>query len=293
MLSGSTEFVQAEDKQREQLREEVALLLPDDISAEELRAHFDALPGRYFQVHAARDIVDDVGLAHQFMQQLIAGEDTQALTPVSNWRNDPDRGCNLVKVCTWDRAGLFSHVAGALSAAGFNILSAQIFTRADNLALDTFQVVAAQTGAPATREQRDKFEPLLAEVLLKGDVDVRALIAHQPAAAPLYRSNEGERIPTSITFDNEISEERTALEIETEDRVGLLYVISQTLTEFQVDISSAKICTEKGAAHGHILRERIARRKDHRPDPPVRHHPRIARSDPAIGRALNGRGVEL
>ena len=248
LLSGGTEFVRAEDKQRERLREEVARLLPEDIGAEELQAHFDALPARYFQVHAARDIMDDVALVHRFLQQLIGEEGVQALAPVSDWRNDPDRGCNLVKVCTWDRPGLFNNIAGALSAAGLNILSAQIFTRTDNLALDTFQVVAAQTGAPATREQRDKFEPLLTEMLSAGDVDVHALIAHQPAAAPLYRSNEGERIVTSIAFDNEISEERTALEIETEDRVGLLYAISQTLTEFQVDISSAKILTEKGAA---------------------------------------------
>ena len=58
----------------------------------------------------------------------------------------------------------------------------------------------------------------------------------------------GERIPTRFHFDNEVSETRTLVEIETEDRIGLLYAISQTLSELALDISAAKISTEKGAA---------------------------------------------
>jgi [protein-PII] uridylyltransferase len=247
VLAGATEFLQAEDKHREQLQAEAARLLPDDLGEEELAAHFAALPARYFQVHNARQILDDLLLTHLFMRQLITG-DSDALAPVSNWHNDADRGCNVVKVCSWDRAGLFSDIAGSLSASGLNILSAQIFTRTDNLALDTFFVTDAATGAPATREQRDRFEQLLKQVLAGDDVNLRALIAKQPAAVPLYSSPGNERLATEINFDNEISEGRTAIEIETEDRVGLLYAMSQAFTALKVDISSAKIFTEKGAA---------------------------------------------
>ena len=75
-----------------------------------------------------------------------------------------------------------------------------------------------------------------------------ALIAKQRTARPLYQSHEGERIPTSIVIDNESSATRTIIEVETEDRIGLLYTIAQVFAELELDIAVAKILTEKGAA---------------------------------------------
>ena len=180
-----------------------------------------------------------------------------ALTPVVNLHNEPDRGCSAVRVCTWDRAGLFSQIAGTLSATGLNILSAEIFTRADSIALDTFFVTDAITGTPVTPEQRDKFESLLAKVLTGEPVDLPALIARQKISRPLYHAYTGEHIATQITFDNEASETRTRIEIETEDRIGLLYTMAQTLTELHLDISAARICTEKGAAIDNLYVQEI------------------------------------
>jgi [protein-PII] uridylyltransferase len=181
------------------------------------------------------------------MRLQILAED-KALAPVVNLRNEPDRGCSAVEICTWDRAGLFGKIAGSLSATALNILSAEIFTRSDGIVLDTFFVTDAVAGTPATTEQRDRFENLLARVLTGEDVDLHALIARQHISRPLYQAYTGERIPTQTIFENDASETRTLIEIETEDRIGLLYTIAQTLTELQVDISAARICTEKGAA---------------------------------------------
>jgi len=247
VLSGGTDFIRAEEKQRELLAQEVIEVLPRNLSEEEVHAHFAALPARYFDTHTARDIVMDLTLTHRFMHNQLA-EEERALEPVVAWHNEPDRGYTTVKVCTWDRAGLFSKIAGSFAAAGLNILSAQIFTRNDGIVLDMFYVIDARTGGLVNRGERELFESTLARALVEEEMDFRALIARQKMARPLYQALEGDRMPTRIDFDNDTSANRTILEIETEDHVGLLYVISQALTELNLDISLAKISTEKGAA---------------------------------------------
>jgi [protein-PII] uridylyltransferase len=99
-----------------------------------------------------------------------------------------------------------------------------------------------------SREEREEFEKLVTRVLTGETVDYAALIAREPAARTPYQSYEGDRIPTQISFDNEASENRTAIEVETEDRVGLLHAITQALAELELNITAAKIVTEKGAA---------------------------------------------
>jgi [protein-PII] uridylyltransferase len=247
LLTGGPEFVRAEEKQREVLMEQVQRSLPPNFTDEEVHAHLATLPPRYFQIHAAPEVMEDLLLAHRFMRLQVS--DTESpLAPLFNWRNEPDRACNAVKVCTWDRAGLFRKIAGSLSAAGLNILSAQIFSRTDGIVLDTFFVNDAKTGSLAGLEQREKFEGLLNKALTGEEVDFHKHIARQNISRPAYQAYTGERIPTRIEFDNEASDTRSVIEVETEDRVGLLYTIAQTLTELDLDISGAKICTEKGAA---------------------------------------------
>jgi [protein-PII] uridylyltransferase len=246
LLVGGTEFRRASEQAREGVRDMVRELAPRRITDEELDAHFRQLPQRYFEIYTPAQIQDDVELTHRFMHRLIL-EGSRALAPVTAWIDERDRGYSLVKICTWDRAGLFGKIAGALSAAGLNILGAQIFTRTDGIALDTFFVNDAHTGSLAEKEQREKFSDLLEEVLTGEEVDFRALIAKQSARSN-YSAYLGERIGTQINFDNDASDERTVIEIETEDRLGLLYIISQTLAELHLDIAAARIVTERGAA---------------------------------------------
>ncbi len=247
LLAGGTEFIKASEKAREELRELVRELTPSRVTDEELEAHFSTLPQRYFEIHTAAQIQDDLELSHRFMHRLVA-EGNRALVPATAWIDERDRGYSLAKVCTWDRAGLFGKIAGALSASGLNILGAQIFSRTDGVAIDTFFVNDARTGALAEKEQREKFSDLLEKVLAGEEINLHQLIARRTFKQPHYTAYFGERIETHIRFNNEASEGRTLIEIETEDRLGLLHAISQTFAELKLDISAARIVTERGAA---------------------------------------------
>lgn len=247
LLTGGTDFLRKEEMQRGLLELEVRRLAPAAISDEELHAHFLHLPPRYLQIHSARQIVADLQLVHRFLQLQLPLDD-HALEPVIQWHNEPDRGYTAVHICTWDRAGLFSKLCGSFTAAGLNILSAQIFSRSDGIILDTFSVTDARTGTLANREERQQFEALLTRTLTGDAVDLASLIARQKSRLSPYQHLQGESIPTVIHFDNATSDTRTIIDLQTEDRVGLLYAVSQALAALGVDISVAKICTEKGAA---------------------------------------------
>jgi [protein-PII] uridylyltransferase len=246
-LGGGGEVLEADEKLRASLREQVDRLLGRALAADERQAHFDCLPVRYFRVNTAPDIAADIELAHEFMRLHLLG-DGQALQPALQWHNQTDRGFTRVKIATWDRPGLFWRIAGSFAAAGINILGARIFSRSDGIALDTFFVVAAAAGTFVHREAREAFEKLLPQVLALQPVGLPALIQKNKPPRSRYQPIEGERLPTRIEFDNRTSAHRTVIEIETEDRLGLLYAVAQVFAEMGLDISVAKIITEKGAA---------------------------------------------
>jgi [protein-PII] uridylyltransferase len=167
------------------------------------------------------------------------------LEPVIAWHNQPARGHTSVKICTWDRPGLFTTISGALAAAGLNILSARVFSRGDGIILDTFLVVNARTGGLAKRPERDTFKKLITQALLPDEspefqtqIDI---LAKRGAPAEW-------EWPTRIRIDTHSAESRTIIEVESADRLGLLHRISKVLTRHGLSIHVARISTEKGAA---------------------------------------------
>jgi [protein-PII] uridylyltransferase len=192
VFTGASTFIRAAEKEREVLMDEVRRLLPTEIRAEEVEAHATQLPARYYQIHSAEEIATDLKLVHEFMKRQI-GEADRALVPVVDWHNEPDRGYTVVRICTWDRSGLFSKISGAMTAAGLNIFSAQIFTRDDGIILDVFCVTDARTGCRGRKRGNASNG---AGGALAGDIDLEQLIAsaaQSHAALSFFRRRTGSR----------------------------------------------------------------------------------------------------
>ncbi|MBI1177907.1 [protein-PII] uridylyltransferase [bacterium] len=247
IVTGGTTFIRARVEQRDRLQKFVRRHVPGSVTDEEIEAHFDALPPRYFRLHSPEEVAADVALVNRFLRWQM-NEEKSGLDPVVRWHAEPDRGYTALQVGTWDRPGLFSRIVGSLSAIGLNILSAQAFSRTDGLALDTFFVTRATGEALISREDRERLEALLTKVLNGTDVDFSKRIAKGVRAQSAHKILGDEAVPTRVYFDNDVSEEYTVIDVEAVDRLGLLFVITNAFAELDLNLALAKIVTEKGAA---------------------------------------------
>jgi [protein-PII] uridylyltransferase len=234
----------------EQLYREVSARLKSQLPLEEIYSHFELMPASYYINTSAEEIERHLMLIHRFLtRQMEVEQPEDALVPVIDWHPFPAQGYSRVSICTWDRLGLFSKISGAFASAELNTLSANIYTRGDHVVLDTFGVCDRELAAVSDPKQIQTAETMLQRTLSnKEDVDFRQVLER-------IRARRGEvprirvvTIPTVIDFDNDISKTRTVVEIQTEDRIGLLYAITHAFSQLGLDISFAKISTEKGAA---------------------------------------------
>jgi [protein-PII] uridylyltransferase len=152
----------------------------------------------------------------------------------------PDLGSSDLVVVTRDVPGLFSLIAGTLAAHGVNIISAQIATRADGIAIDTFQVNDPTGEAVTSAAQWGRTLDGLARVLTD-EQSVDALLERRRAAG---RQPILGQAPPKIAIDNKLSDAYTVIEVKSPDRLGLLYLITRTLSALDLDIASARIATE-------------------------------------------------
>jgi [protein-PII] uridylyltransferase len=137
--------------------------------------------------------------------------------------------------------GIFSKLAGVLAAERFQIVDAQITTRADGLIIDSFRCIDTDhKGEPPQFRRRDVADRI--EQVLRGQRKVESLFAAHPVRDP-RPSARPIRGTTQIEIDNDSSDHYTVVEVFAEDRLGLLYAITRTLFEHGLSISSAKIST--------------------------------------------------
>jgi [protein-PII] uridylyltransferase len=182
---------------------------------------------------------------HGFLKHQIANDDA-SLHPVIHWRHFPEQGHSEVTVVSWDRDHIFARVTGSFAACSLTILKADIFTRADDIAIETFFVATEKLEAVVDPRDRDAFEKILFQAMSMEQFDFnKAFARRNKPRIPAYDLSQ---MATQVSVDQDASSDYTLLDVQTADYPGLLYRIACALVENGVNIASARISTEKGAA---------------------------------------------
>lgn len=213
------------------------------VYAEEVAAHFDYMPERYFHAFGAEAISDHLRLFHEFFAQRMQRSPEKALAPVFRWIPRPEQGHSEVWVCGWDRERLLERIAGAFVSVNLNILSADIFTRGDNLALDIFRVCNTRLLPVTGAREIDRVESRIIEALRHETYDFAPLIGRDTVMRT-YRVSGEIDLSTRIMIDNKTHPFFTIIEVQTPDRMGLLYSLLRAFSEAGVSIQTSRITTE-------------------------------------------------
>ena len=236
--------------------------LADPSYAGPAAAHLQAMSDRYVRTTSPQRMAAHLRLIDRLREEPV----------VSELFHYPDLGASDLVVVTRDVPGLFALIAGTLAAHDVNILSAQIETRADGVAVDTFHVNDAAGEAILDERRWEAVTGALRRALL-GEVSVEELFIARRRARPAVGGAVG------VAVDNSLSDTHTVVEVKALDRVGLLYLITGALAQQGLNIATAKIATERDQAVDAFYVTDAARRKV---DAPAR----IAALRDAITRAL-------
>lgn len=222
----------------------------EGISEEEIEAHFSLLPERYFINTDQEDIELHLRMVNDLLTQIQTANSMGTLTPIIHWHDDIDLSMTVVNVVTWDRAGLFYKLAGALTLAGVNIVSTKAITRKDHISIDTFYIIDPDGGVVSDKKAREIFEKRLDEALIQ-EKELMPAINEREAKIAAQTKNKDmlpAPFPPSVDVYHELSLKQTIIEVQASDRIGLLYQISRLITKMGFDIGFARIATERGVA---------------------------------------------
>jgi [protein-PII] uridylyltransferase len=225
------------------------------ISPDEITAHFNLLPERYFIHTQPAEITLHIGMVNRLLKSITQADSVGTLRPVIEWKDDLNRSLTVVNVVTWDRAGLFYKLAGAFSVAGLSILGAKVISRSDHIAIDTFYVVEPGRGIVQSAKAQETFARTVEEALISNKDLYPDIVAQaRKLAPPRYASQPagGEMIhasfPPTVDVYHELSMQRTIVEVQARDEIGLLFRLAKTISDHGFDITFARIGTERGIA---------------------------------------------
>jgi [protein-PII] uridylyltransferase len=209
-----------------------------DVDPEAVIEFIAGMPEAYRAGHNREAMLDHARLS------ITRGAAAVAVTTFRGTRHDGLPVC----VVTDDRPGLLSLISAALIASGLDVVRAEAYCRDTARGVESVSLFWLRAAGP---EERDSwvapgdvvlFRTLLM-VLLEGTLARGALLQHLRE-----RGKAKSRMGVRIRFVAEDDRHLAAIDVETVDRPGLLFVLTDALTQQRVQIVRSEIRTIRGRA---------------------------------------------
>jgi [protein-PII] uridylyltransferase len=148
---------------------------------------------------------------------------------------------SLLMLCQ-DRQGLLAKLCGVLALHNLSVLAARIFTWPDGTVVDILDLT------PEVRLAFDEQDWNALEYDLNQAVNYRLDVGrnlYSKLESSLYRQRrQVQQLANKVVIDNETSARHTVIEVYGDDQPGTLYQLTQTLSDFRLNIHRARIATE-------------------------------------------------
>ena len=177
----------------------------------------------------------DTSTQSTFFSLIHSLSNDDVLSDVSkDYSRDATRACFVMH----DHPGIFARLAGSIALFGANVVDARTYTSNDGIATSVFWIQNKER-RPFENSDLGKLQSLVKQSLSGEFITRDALIKK----GKIKVNERGFKIPTTITFDNNGSDIYTIIEVDTRDRLGLLFDLTRTLAGANISISSAIIAT--------------------------------------------------
>jgi [protein-PII] uridylyltransferase len=225
-----------ESDQRVRREETVVANLTPEYLRSDVQSFLEGLPDRYLRAVPSDLIARHFRMVH----------DLGTHTLLTDWTAVPPANHAVLSACLRDAPGVLARLAGILTGAGFDILSVEAFTRPDGVALDVFTLAEAD-GSPGDDAERWRAVDGQLVAALEGRLDVEAAVARRWSRLSWSRKRKTPGRP-EVRLEPPDALGRTVIEVRADDQPGLVFRITDCMSRIGLDISFAKIATEKDRA---------------------------------------------
>ncbi len=157
-----------------------------------------------------------------------------------HFHHDRDGSFDVWTVATVDRHGLFARIAGALAVHGVQVVSADVSTSFDGIAVDQFRLIGPN-GVPIdlSKVERDL------RGMLVGSVDLAEKLAQRIRVYGRSSRRVSAAAPPrlEVHISNDESASTTVVDVRAPDGVAVLHRLAAALAARDLEIRSAKVAT--------------------------------------------------